>query len=460
MFSRYRGLAINFILPPVLVCLFLLTWHTGQAYADPAVVDLQLDDPELIRWDIGNIMPGDSGMEPVNLHNAGIADGFLCIWIADLVDDEGENPESETGDTSNPGELSHYIYLDILNEGMTFRTFSETGELIDIDLPVSLNAFPTSIDKALYIIDPPIGADETLELQWQWTLLSSTGNEVQGDTVSFSIYYMLSDESVGDDEGDDGGDEGGNIDEDFFIPSVHPTPPPPAVTPVATANITPEPEPDLPLPARNYASDDGRCIISITAGTHIITGSGEELEYIIIDMPDEIPPIPEPFTLITPVYEIVVHTADGVSQGTGLEPPVMLTIYYDADKIPENAVVYLFSYHPDSGWVRLAGSVDPSSGRLTAWVDYLNLAAIVVQVEEEEIVEIPIEPDIPEPAPPSPKVEPRDVIVKDLDTGTPSDDMSPLRQASLGIAVAGCTIMATLALIQRRQRNRLNKGQG
>jgi hypothetical protein len=442
MCSRYWRSAITILILPALVCPFVLALHTGQVYGAPAVVDLQLDNPAVIRWDISNIMPGDSGIEPINLHNVGNAAGFLYIWITDLVDDEGENPESEAGNTDNPGELSHYIYLNILNDGMIFRTYSDTGQLIDINLPISLNAFPAGSNKAICIANPPLGAGETLELQWQWELISAAGNEVQGDTVSFSIYYMLSDQHI--------------------VGSIPPpyqgtTQPLPPVTPVTPDGVTPEPEP--PIPAREYASDEGRCIISIPAGMHIMTGSGKELEYIIIDIPGEIPPIPGPFILITPVYRIIVHTADGMSEGTQLKQPVELTMYYNTDKIPENAQVYILSYNPDSGWVRLDYSGDPSSGQLTAWMDYLNLVAIVVGVEKEEIVEIPIEPDIPEPAPPTPKVEQPDVIVSDLDTGATSGGMMLLKQASLGIALSGSAAMAILAFIQRRRRNILNRVQ-
>ena len=181
---------ISFLVRLVLVCLFFMTWQAGQVYADSPTLDLQIDSPDTIRWDVGNIKPGDSGIEPVNLHNAGNATGYLLVWIADLVDDEGANPDSETGNTANPGELSSYIYLDIINDGMTFARLTDNG-YINIELPISLASFPGDSDYALYIVNTPIKAGQTLELQWQWTLTPDAGNEVQGDTVSFSIYYSL-----------------------------------------------------------------------------------------------------------------------------------------------------------------------------------------------------------------------------------------------------------------------------
>jgi hypothetical protein len=436
MRSRFLRLTVTILILPLVVCPFLLVLPSGQAYAAP-VLDLELDDPGVIRWNIGNIMPGDSGMKSINLHNTGDITGYLYIWIADLVDDEGVNPEPETGDTGNPGELSHYISLDIINAGMTFRKLSGTGLLVNVVRPIMLDAFPANSNTSLYIVNPPIGAGQTLELQWQWQFLPAAGNEVQGDTVSFSVYYMLGPQQSS-------GYGGGSL------PKEEPDLPPPEVTPVDTTDNT-NPEP-APPPARGCASDDGRCLITIPEGLRVITESGQELEYVVIDIPDEVPPLPEPFIFIAPVYRIIVHTEDGISEGTRLRQPVRLTIYFDTDKIPENAEVYIVSYHPDSGWVRLDYSGDPSRGQLSAWMDYLNMVAIVVGGEVAEIVEIPVEPDTPEQVPPAPEVAPPDVTVLDSDTEALSGGMMLLKHASLGVAVSGSVAMAVLAFIQRRRR--------
>lgn len=440
MCSKYWRLAINFILLLVLVVPFLLVLRTGQAYGAP-VLDLQLDAPQVIRWDISNIAPGDTGVQFANLHNTGNITSYVYIWIDDLVDGEGENPESETGDTSEPGELSHYISLDIINEGMKFKRLSGTGQVINIILPIVLNTFPSNSYNALYIESPPIEPGETLELQWQWEFLPTAGNEAQGDTVSFSIYYVLGPYQSGGGSGGGGvGGGGGGV----SPPEEEPDLPTSDETPVSTDDET--------IPARKYVSDDGRCIIDIPKGLHVITDSGEELEYVIIDIAGEIPPVPEPFILITPLYKILVHTEYSISEGTRLKLPVMLTIYYDTDKIPENSKVYIFSYNPDSGWVMLYSSGDPSCGFLTTWVNYLNLVAVSVIVEPT--YEIPVEPDIPIPEDitPAPEAEVDHLAADVMDTEVMPDNLAPLRQASLGVAVSGCIAMAVLAFIQRRRR--------
>jgi hypothetical protein len=437
MHLRYWRSAINVLILPLLVCPFLLGLPTGQAYGDP-FLDLQLDDPAVIRWDISNIAPGDTGLQPINLYNAGNVTGYVYIWIEDLVDDEGLNPEPETGDTSNPGELSHYISLDFINEGMTLRKLSGTGRLTGITRPVMLDSFPASSDEALYIVTPPVGANETLELQWRWEFLPTAGNEAQGDTVSFSVYYMLGPRCSSDSGG------GGGL----APPEEEPVSPPSDVTPVSTANET-----SCTIPARKFASDDGRCVVSIPENTCVMTESDGELQYVVIDIPDEVPPLLKPFKLITPVYRIIVHTEFSVLEGTRLKQPVMLTIYYDTDKIPENAQVYIVSYNPDSGWGRLYCFGDPSGGRLTAWVNYLNLVAVVIV--EETHVEVPVETVVPAPEviTPAPEEEPIGAGVQY--TEITSDNLEPLRHASLGIALSGSVAMLILAYIQRRRRARL-----
>jgi hypothetical protein len=438
MHSRYWRSAINILILPLLLCPFFLGLPTGQAYGAP-VLDLQLDDPAVIRWDISNIAPGDTGLQPINLYNAGNTPGYIYIWIDDLVDDEGLNPESETGDTSNPGELSHYISLDIINTGMTINKLSASGRLVEVSRPIMLDSFPASSDEALYIATPPLGSEETLELQWQWEFLPTAGNVAQGDTVSFSVYYMLGPEQIG-------------VWEAPPIPGIGPGSPPPDETPVSADNVT-----SSSLPAGKFASDDGRCVISIPGDTRVMTESDGELQYVVIDIPDETPPLPGLFELITPVYRVTVHTEYNILEGARLKQPVMLTINYDTDKIPENAEVYIVSYNPDSGWAVLDALGDPAGGRLMAWTDYLNLIAAVIIVETH--VEVPVAPAVPVPEDITPAPEEEPVGAGVQYTEITSDNLEPLRHASLGIAVSGSVAMLVLSYIQRRRRARM-KGTG
>ncbi|GAH36548.1 unnamed protein product, partial [marine sediment metagenome] len=144
-------------------------------------VDLELGGEGATGWNIGNVSPGDSGTKTVTLHNAGDRDGFVTLWISDTVSGEGINPESETGDTSAPGELDHYLLFNISCSGLDSN----------ISLPTTIDSLPQSASDTDYIKISPLNAGGTITLDWQWQLPVETGNEVQGDSLSFTINYML-----------------------------------------------------------------------------------------------------------------------------------------------------------------------------------------------------------------------------------------------------------------------------
>jgi len=245
MVERYWRFALILLVISVLICPLLLFAQTGRVYGAPDTLDLQLDDPAIIRWEIIDIMPGDSGIEPVNLHNTGDIPGCIYIWIGDIADGEGLNPESETGNTAEPGELSSYISLNIINPGMNFGKLTGTGYMKHFDLPVNMVFFPQSSNQALFILDTAINPGGTLELQWQWQLPSSVGNQAQGDTVSFTFYYMLSSFCAEEEEDTEPAEP-----PPYFPP---PTVPPatPATTPPTTESPSPptldEPEDEIDI---------------------------------------------------------------------------------------------------------------------------------------------------------------------------------------------------------------------
>jgi hypothetical protein len=440
MYIKYWQSAITYLVLLVVVGSSLAPWQTRKAYADLPSLNLQIDSPETIRWDIGNIQPGDSGLEPVTLHNTGNATGYLCLWISDVIDGEGVNPESETGNTTEPGELSSYLSLDIINDGMTFARL--TGNIhVDVELPISLNNFPGDIDHALCINNPTLKAGQSLELQWKWTLPPDTGNDVQGDTVTFSINYSLISEIPAEYV-----HPPGPLPPNQVFPvngennTVEPTSkagPPPTSTPLASGNETPAAEPTVQ--ARIYVSDDGRCVINIPEGVPILTDSGNELLSVTIDTPDDIPFTSESLDFASPVYRFLCNTVEGMTEGTQLREGVLLTIHFDADMIPEDAEVSIFGYHTDSGWAKLDCYGDANRGWLSTRVDYLEMAAVLVLSKKSTL------PDVVT-ASPSKNVVP--------DTRVISDSNVTLRHVSLGIMLSGVVSMAVLAYIQRKRRVR------
>ena len=296
---RYGRIAIILLIIPVLFCPFLLFSLTEPVYGAPDTLDLQLDDPAIIRWDIIDIMPGDSGIEPINLYNAGDIPGYIYIWFGDIVDGEGLNPESETGDTSEPGELSSYILLDIINTGMNFGKLTGTGYMEYYDLPVSIASFPGSSNQALYILSTTINPGETLELRWQWQFPASVGNQAQGDTVSFTFNYMLSSiESV-----------------PAYFPPEPPTSPPPTVPPSQppTTPDTTTPAVEPPVPPRLYEAEDS------------ITIDKPDVRYVVLIEPETTTPV-TPDTEDTSTKAIIAQMSLGVAVAGTAAMTTMATI--------------------------------------------------------------------------------------------------------------------------------------
>jgi hypothetical protein len=134
-------------------------------------------------WDIGNIKPGDSGSKTVELYNDSDSDGDVIIWISDTISSEGMNPESETGDTAEPGELGDYLLFNSSCNGLD----------TNLSLPVTIYTLPQSASDPHYIKIVPFHARETIILLWEWEFPKSgrPQNNAQGDSLSFTINYLL-----------------------------------------------------------------------------------------------------------------------------------------------------------------------------------------------------------------------------------------------------------------------------
>jgi len=150
------------------------------AAATPSI-KLVLGGTGATPWAIGPIAPGDNGTKSVTLSNTGFNSGVVTIWISDIVNSEGANPQSETGDMAEPGELGDYILLNV--SGANLST--------DFILPAKISDFPQSDNDTKHIYLNPLNAFSTLNLQWEWRLPLETGDDVQGDNLSFTINYML-----------------------------------------------------------------------------------------------------------------------------------------------------------------------------------------------------------------------------------------------------------------------------
>jgi hypothetical protein len=144
-------------------------------------VKLRLNGVETTSWAVSDIMPGDSGKQTISLQNSGSTSGTIIIWISDILNTEGTNPESETGDTAEPGELGNYLLFNILSNKLS----------TNILMPSTIQNLPKSASASNYLKLNPLNAGETISLDWRWQLPAETENDIQGDRLSFTINYTL-----------------------------------------------------------------------------------------------------------------------------------------------------------------------------------------------------------------------------------------------------------------------------
>ncbi|MFC2052373.1 hypothetical protein ACFLT4_06570 [Chloroflexota bacterium] len=268
-------------------------------------VDLELGGEGATSWNIANLKPTDNGTKTVELQNVGIGDGFVTIWVSDIISNEGMNPESETGNTAEPGELNNYLLLNL------------TGNLTTgLKLPTTINNLPKSVSDPKFIELIPLKAGNAANLTWKWQLPAQTGNDVQGDSISFTINYLLQELEIAD--------LSGVTNNGTF-----------------TENVTIE-------------SQGGDAQVDITENT---TGSSEEgdpvLEMWFIDTGKE-PSAPSPSTAtVGSQYEAGPH-------GTTFDRAVTITLPYDTADIPERAsaedLAIAWWDEDASTWITLAGS--------------------------------------------------------------------------------------------------------
>jgi len=295
-------------------------------------VDLVLGGEGATSWNISNIKPGDGGIKTVELHNAGSKNGFVTIWVSDIISGEGINPESETGDTTEPGEFSDYLLLNLTADGLSSN----------INLPITINNLPQSATWSDYIELIPLKAGDTVDLQWDWELPTQTGNDVQGDNISFTINYLLREFEITD------------------------------VSDVVTEEGAFKEEVVIGL-------EDGNAELIIEEGIVGQTEEGEPISEIWLFDVDK-----ESLALSEDTVTIGAHIVLG-PDGIIFDQPITLTTTYDPDDIPPrasegNLVIALWD-EAAGDWVELAGcTVDTVNNTISAPVDHFRRYTTIVHV--------------------------------------------------------------------------------
>jgi len=437
----------------VLVCAMLVLHFTAVSpvKADEGL-DLVIDEGLIVPWEINNIAPGSSGVVPVDIRNAGSISGYMAVWIDGITDTEGENPEAETGNTEEPGELSQYLTLNISGGNISPYTASP-----DFELPIALNEFPQSSIHPLQLSDQPLQVGGTIQLQWEWAIPPQTTNVIQGDSVSFNIHYILT--------------------QDLLVQK--PSTPTPAISgggawPEKPAK--PDTEADEQKTSetqtaafsdnntRTYYSPDGKLIIIVPQETRVISAGNEELLYIIITLSDYPPLKPQNNILLSPIYDVTTFTVGGSYEYAELDRQVIIVIEFDNDKLPEGfSSVYAAWYDVNSGWVKLTDvlEINHEAGILTVVTTQLSNIAVFAETDMAndfiEVIPSPtddsLKPTLPDSRTPQSKTD-----IKSTSAAKSTLMREILSQTSLAIAGSGTLAMATLAYFERKRRNSRRKG--
>jgi len=418
---------------------------TSLARADEGL-DLVIDEGVSVPWEISNIMPGASGVVYVDVRNAGNIDGYMSVWIDGITDMEGENPEAETGDTEEPGELSQYLTLNISGEHIAPYTASP-----DFTLPVILSEFPQSSNQSLHLSEQPLNAGENIQLRWEWAIPPQTTNVIQGDSASFNINYILVQKPSTPTPTTYGGG-GGYWQEDPAIPDAEDTEqqtPPPEIVAVSDDNeIT-----------KTYYSLDGKLTITVPEKTRVLSAGNGELSYISITLSHHTPPIPKNNVLLSPIYSVSIFTAEGLCERTQLNKPVTIVVDFDSDKLPEQfSSIYAARYKADSGWTKLTGvrEIDRTLGKLTVETTQLSLIAVFAEMAVvNDSIEVTssssgdsLISDSPDSRTPQLKTD-----IKSVSPAKSTPIRGILSQASLATAGSGTLAMTVLAYIERKRRD-------
>lgn len=306
-------------------------------------VDLQLGGDGATSWNIGNIKPGDSGTKTVTLHNAGYEDGLVTIWISDIVNSEGTNPESETGNITEPGELSDYLVLNLSCNGL--RT--------NLSLPAIVNDLPQSASGPDYIKVSPLNAGDTVNLDWEWELPLQTDNEVQGDSLSFTINYLLEElppppppPPAG---GGDGGASIGDASTTHFL----------EIDILGEKDVVEIGADGTLRESLTVADSGGNFIIEIDSGTKVTCSNGIGLSRLELTLIEESLVVPDDMVVLSPIYKLTGYTQCMEGYRVNFDPPARLTISYALGDLAENALsVFIGCYTDEQGLTQL----EPPSG--------------------------------------------------------------------------------------------------
>lgn len=313
-----------------------------------APIDLVLGGEGATSWNIENIKPGDSGTKVVELHNAGSRNGSVTIWISDIeeVDYGGDGAA-----------LDDYLLFNL----SCVRLSS------NITLPATIHELPQSASDPNHIKINTLYAGETVTLDWEWEF-PETGepqNDAQGDSLSFTINYLLKELPSGDDGGGTPSYQWLRID---------------ILGKVALAKVS-----SSGKLLRSYVATDpdNKHKLEFSRGTKITCPNGKVPRRIEMRLCEESLSPPSGMEMIGPAYNLTGYISDSVPCSIIFNKPVELTLSYDPDWLPENtSSILITSYEPEHGWTELepAYSGVAQVNKVTVLISQASIFAILAKI--------------------------------------------------------------------------------
>lgn len=168
---------------------------TGNAL-DSGTLDLKIDggDAAVNTFSAHDVLPGDTGGGSVTLANAGSLPGELDITVSTVSNSGGVGAgEFEDGVGHLGGKAKMAVYLDIDASG------SWNAGDIGLKHDGTTYAYPSKLKYAAinkysgthWDAAASMAPAAKFDLLVEWKVPGETGNEIQGDAVSFGIMFTL-----------------------------------------------------------------------------------------------------------------------------------------------------------------------------------------------------------------------------------------------------------------------------
>jgi hypothetical protein len=200
--KKVLGLVISGI---ALIAVSLLAYWSFsgdvQALADGQIMkgalDLRINDAKhnvKILDNLNNVMPGESGSRYVTLKNAGSIHGSLDILITSVINTGGSGGsryEDGIGNLGDVAEIAAWIDLDedaVFDPGLDLA-LNSNGSVVSSAL--QWNIVNNFSEKTWINAIAGMDSGSLSRFYISWRIPPEAGNEIQGDSLSFDVNFIL-----------------------------------------------------------------------------------------------------------------------------------------------------------------------------------------------------------------------------------------------------------------------------